>query len=63
MQKMLKTLLYRYGHIYIKENLQNEFIFYKDLNFRASDSMNDFNIIAIFGFAIKNYIDSEIPRS
>ena len=61
MQKMLKTLVHRYSHI-LKEGLQNEFIFYKDLNFRASDSMNDFNIIVIFGFAIKNYIDSEIPR-
>ena len=63
MQKMFKTLLYRYGHIYIKENLQNEFISYKYLNFRASDSMNDFNLIGFFGFAIKSYTDSEIPRS
>ena len=43
--------------------LQNEFIFYKDLNFRVSDSTNDFNLIVFFGFAIKSYIDSEIPRS
>ena len=62
MQKILKTLVHRYSHI-LKEGHQNEFIFYKDLNFRASDSMNDFNMIAIFGFAIKNCIDSEIPRS
>ena len=27
------------------------------------DSMNDFVIIVFFGFAIKNYIDSEIPKS
>ena len=63
MQKMLKTLLYRYGRIYIKESLQNEFIYYKNLNFKASDSTNDFNLIVFFGFAIKSYIDSEIPRS
>ena len=63
MQKMLKTLLYRYDHIYIKECLQNEFIFYKDLNFRASDSMNDFNLFVFFEFAIKSYTNSEIPRS
>ena len=63
MQKKLKTLLYRYDHIYIKESLQNEFISYKYLNFRASDSMNDFNLIDFFGFAIKSYTDSEIPRS
>ena len=62
MQKMLKTLVHRYSHI-LKEGLQNEFVFYKYLNFRATDSMNDFDIIAIFGFAIKNCIDSEIPRS
>ena len=61
MQKMLKTLVLGYSHI-LKECLQNEFIFYKDLNFRASDSMNDFNIIVIFGFPIESYIDSEIPR-
>ena len=59
---MLKTLVHRYSHI-LKEGLQNEFIFYKDLNFRASDSMNDFNLIGFFGFAIKSYTDSEIPRS
>ena len=63
MQKMLKTLLYRYGHINIKEYLQNVFIYYKYLNFRVLDSMNDFNLIAFFGFAIKSYTDSEIPRS
>ena len=63
MQKMLKTLLYRYGRIYIKESLQNEFIYYKNLNFKASDSTNDFNLIVFFGFAIKSYTDSEIPRS
>ena len=62
MQKMLKTLLYRYVHIYIKESLQNEFIYYKNLNFKASDSTNDFNLIVFFGFAIKSYIDSENPR-
>ena len=62
MQKMLKTLVHRYSHI-LKQGLQNEFIFYKDLNFRASDSMNDFNLIGFFGFAIKSYTDSEIPRS
>ena len=27
-----------------------------------SDSMNDFILILFFGFDIKNYIDSEIPR-
>ena len=63
MQKMLKTLLYRYGHINIKEYLQNVFIYYKYLNFRVLDSMNDFDLIAFFGFAIKSYTDSEIPRS
>ena len=62
MQKMLKTLLYRYSHI-IKDGLENGFIFYKVLNFRVSDSMNDFDLIVFFGFAIKSYIDSEIPRS
>ena len=62
MQKMLKTLLYRYSNI-IKEGLQNGFIFYKVLNFRVSDSTNDFNLIVFFEFAIKSYIDSEIPRS
>ena len=63
MQKMLKTFLYRYGHINIKEYLQNVFIYYKYLNFRVLDSMNDFDLIAFFGFAIQNYIDSEISRS
>ena len=63
MQKMLKTLLYRYGHINIKEYIQNVFTYHKYLNFRVLDSMNDFNLIAFFGFAIKSYTDSEIPRS
>ena len=62
MPKMLKTLVHGYSHI-LKEGLQNEFIFYKDLNFRVSDSMNDFNLIDFFGFAIKSYTDSEIPKS
>ena len=62
MQKMLKTLLYRYSHI-MKDILENGFISYKVLNFRVSDSMNDFDLIVFFGFAIKSYIDSEIPRS
>ena len=62
MQKMLKTLLYRYGHI-IKKGLQNEFIFYKDLNFRVSDSTNDFILTFTIEFSIKSYIKSEIPRS
>ena len=61
MQKMLKTLVLGYSHI-LKECLQTEFIFYKDLNFRVSDSTNDFNLIVFFGFAIKSYIDSENPR-
>ena len=58
---MLKTLLYRYSHI-MKYGLENEFIFYKVLNFRVSDSMNDFDLIVFFGFAIISYMDSEIPR-
>ena len=59
---MLKTLLYRYSYI-MKDGLENGFISYKVLNFRVSDSMNDFDLIVFFGFAIKSYIDSEIPRS
>ena len=62
MQKMLKTLLYIYSNI-MKDGLENGFISYKVLNFRVSDSMNDFDLIVFFGFAIKSYIDSEIPRS
>ena len=59
---MLKILLYRYSHI-MKDGLENGFISYKVFNFRVSDSMNDFDLIVFFGFAIKSYIDSEIPRS
>ena len=47
----------------MNKSYQIEFMFYKDLNFRVSDSMNDFDFIVFFGFAIKSYIDSEIPRS
>ena len=61
MLKMLKTLVHGYSHI-LKVVLKSELIFYKKLNFRVSDSMNDFNLIDFFGFAIKSYIDSEIPR-
>ena len=61
MQKMLKTLVHGYSHI-LYECLQNEFIFYKDMNFKVSDSMNDLNLIVFFGFAIKSCIGSEIPR-
>ena len=59
--KMLKTLVHGYSHI-LKEGLKNEVLFYKKSIFRVSDSMNDFNLINFFGFAIKSYIDSEIPR-
>ena len=42
----------------IKNALHNELIFYKDLNFRDSDSMNDFILVAFFEFSIKSYIFS-----
>ena len=62
MQKMLKRIVHENSHI-LKVGLKSEVIFYKKLNFRVSDSKNDFNLIDFFGFAIKSYIASEIPRS
>ena len=47
----------------MKDGLENGLISYKVLNFRVSDSMNNFDLSVFFGFAIKSYIDSEIPRS
>ena len=71
--KFLKILL---KHIFVKLilfSIDNEFQSIKDVKLRSRvripaeadilDSMNDFVLIVFFGFAIKNYIDSEIPRS
>ena len=70
--KFLKILL---KHIFVKFilfSIDNEFQSIKDVKFRSRvripaeadilDSMNDFVLIVFFGFAIKNYIDSEIPK-
>ena len=69
--KFLKILL---KHIFVKFilfSIDNEFQSIKDVKFRSRvripaeadilDSMNDFVLIVFFGFAIKNYIDAEIP--
>ena len=62
MQKNLKTLLHRNGHI-INKITTHEFIFQRYLNFWVSDSMNDFILTLTIEFSIKSYINSEIPRS
>ena len=71
--KFFKILL---KHIFVKFilfSIDNEVQSIKDVKLRSRvripaeadilDSMNDFVLIVFFGFAIKNYIDSEIPRS
>ena len=45
-----------------RTSFQNEFIFYKHLNFRVSDSMNDFILTFTIEFSRKSYINTEIPR-
>ena len=47
---------------FIKKRLQIDLLSNKNLNFRISDSMNDFILTTFIEFSIKNYIDSEIPR-
>ena len=55
MQKKLKTLLLRHDCV-IKGILQIHFIFYKKLNFKISDSMNDFILTIFIEISIKSYI-------
>ena len=43
--------------------VQIKLIFYKNLNFRISDSMNDFILIMLIEISIKSYVNSEFPRS
>ena len=38
------------------KGLLSEFIFYKDLNFRVSDSMSDFILTMFIEFSVKSYI-------
>ena len=59
---MLKMLLSSHDRIIMKE-LQIVEMFYKNVNFKNSDSMSDFILTAFFEFSIKSYITSEIPRS
>ena len=40
----------------------NEVLFYKDLIFRVSDSMNDFILTFTIEFSRKSYINTEIPK-
>ena len=62
MQKNLKTLVYGQWTLlfYLENKVQTELIinliFYKDLNFRISDSMNDFILIILIEFNIKSSI-------
>ena len=39
-----------------KEGLQIKFIYHKNINFRISDSMNDFILTPIIEFSIKSYV-------
>ena len=38
------------------KELLSEVIFYKDLNFRVSDSMSDFILTMFIEFSVKSYI-------
>ena len=58
---MLNILLSSHDRIIMK-GLQIGEIFYKNVNFRNSDSVSDFILTMFFGFSIKSYINSEIPR-
>ena len=40
-----------------------EYKYFKNLNFRISDSMNDFILTMLIGISIKSYINTEFSRS
>ena len=45
----------------LREWLQIEFIYYKDLNFMISDSMSDLILTIFIEFSVKSYVNSENP--